>query len=246
MTLPSQSKTDTMQLIELAEGVEVEARPAGPVSRARAWMIDGLIMALIFVALLVARGFSGFVFGEETSAGVFLLAMFFLNWGYRVVFEAGKRGATPGKRWMKLRVVNSYGAPIGWTAAILRNLLRAVDMLPFAYLTGLISCMATKRFQRLGDLVAGTMVVYDREAFERGTAEAPPPAGPELLGEPAPPPVTLTREERGALVRFAERAGRWSPGRREELANHLRALTGAEGAEGVRRVAGMGVWLRDS
>lgn len=57
MTLPSQSKTDTMQLIELAEGVEVEARPAGPVSRARAWMIDGLIMALIFVALLVARGF---------------------------------------------------------------------------------------------------------------------------------------------------------------------------------------------
>lgn len=240
MTTALPDRLDTMQRIELASGVEVELHPAGPVIRAKAWLVDWLWMLLFYVvgALLVIAGV--FMIGLEGSGGLALLFGFFMSWGYRVVYEK-IRGATPGKKGSGLRVVMTSGAPLTWTAAILRNLLRVADFLPAAYLTGLASCLMSRRFQRLGDLVADTMVVY--AAPQTGQTGLMPETP---WTQAVPPAVALSREERAAIIRFNERLPMWSEGRREELAAQVQTLTGATGPEGVRRLAGIGFWLRDS
>ena len=233
-------RLDTMQRIELASGVEVELHPAGPVVRAKAWLLDLLWMGLAYILAGVAIGVSSLAIGFEGGGGLVLLLLFFMSWGYRVVYEK-LRGATPGKKNCGLKVVMTSGAPLTWSAAMLRNLLRVADFLPAAYVTGLMSCLLSRRFQRLGDLVADTMVVYSRP--QAGTLPLLP------LGAwtaSLPPPVPLSREERAAIIRFNERLPMWSESRRQELAGQVQVLTGASGAEGVRRLAGIGFWLRDS
>ncbi len=233
-------RLDTMQRIELASGVEVELHPAGPVVRAKAWLLDLLWMGLAYTLAGVVIGVSSLAVGFEGGSGLLLLLSFFMSWGYRVVYEK-MRGATPGKKSCGLKVVMTSGAPLTWTAAMLRNLLRVADFLPAAYVTGLMSCLLSRRFQRLGDLVADTMVVYSRP--QAGTL----PLMPHGAWTAAlPPPVALSREERAAIIRFNERLPMWSDSRRQELAGQVQALTGASGAEGVRRLAGIGFWLRDS
>lgn len=240
MNTPATDKLDTMQRIELASGVEVELHPAGPVMRAWAWLIDGLWIALAYVGIILIAALGAMTMGVEGSSGVYLLLAFFMSWFYRVVFEVW-RGATPGQKSKGLKVVMTSGAPVTWSASMLRNLLRVADFMPAAYLTGLASCLMSRRFQRLGDLVADTMVVYARP-MENAVSLIPS----THWAEPRPPLLALSREERGAIVRYAERLPMWSESRREELANHARELTGAGGPEGVRRLMGIGRWLRDS
>lgn len=240
MTALPLDRLDTMQRIELASGVEVELHPAGPVVRAKAWLLDLMWMCLVYALAGLAIALSSVAIGLEGSGGLFLLLVFFMSWGYRVVYER-VRGATPGKKSCGLKVVMTSGAPVTWTAAILRNLLRVADFMPAAYVTGLAACLMSRRFQRLGDLVADTMVVY------RGPQLAQPPLMP--VGdwtEAVPPALALSREERAAIIRFNERLPMWSESRREELAGQVQPLTGLTGKEGVRRLAGIGFWLRDS
>src|SRR3546814_2568230 len=78
---------------------------------------------------------------------------------YPVVFEAMFNGQTPGKRAMELRVVSADGAPVGWLASIVRNLLRAVDALPVGYGFGLVASLADPHGRRLGDMVASTLEI---------------------------------------------------------------------------------------
>lgn len=235
----SVEKTDTLRTLLLPEGVELELHPAGPLTRGQAWMIDLLWLMLWYLIAGIIIGLSASALGFG-AAGLSLLLAFLLNWGYHIFYE-GRTGATPGKRRMGLHVVTTEGAPIGWTAAFLRNVLRVADFLPAGYLIGLVSCMSTKRFQRLGDIVAGTVVVYRDPEPSRL-----PPRELLLSANPAPPPLALSREERSAVIHFAERASLWSPERQQELAAHLRPVTGTGGPEGVRRLLDMGVWLRDS
>ncbi len=168
-----------------------------------------------------------------------LLGWFLLDWIYPVVFEAGRRGATPGKRLVGLRVVQATGSPITFGQAVVRNFLRFIDGMPmFTYAFGATSCLASKRFQRLGDLAAGTVVIYDRLPPQPQT-EAPPPIAAVAL------PVGLTADETKALALFRERAGLWSEGRRAEIADQASVLTGATGAQGVSRLMAMAHWARD-
>lgn len=240
MAAPTPDRLDTMQRNELAAGVEVELHPAGPVVRAKAWLLDVLWMGLGYLLAGVVVALSATLGGMEIGGGVYLLFMFFMSWGYRVVFEV-RRGATPGKKSCGLKVVMTSGAPVTWTAAVLRNLLRVADFLPSCYLTGLVSCLLSRRFQRLGDLVADTMVVYRQQ-------DASPVFLPqESVPVPAvPPAVALSWEERACIIRFNENLPMWSESRREELAGQLEVLTGMTGPEGVQRLAGIGTWLRDS
>jgi hypothetical protein len=108
----------------------------------------------------------------------------------------------------------------------------------FTYGVGLAACLSNKRFQRLGDLAAGTVVVYDRVTLER-PGVAPPPIAP------ARPPVSLTRAEARALVAFRERARNWSEPRRRELAGYLACLTGETGSRGVAKLMAMAHWLQE-
>jgi uncharacterized RDD family membrane protein YckC len=233
------AKLDTLQSVELAEGVEIRLRIAGPMPRAGAYLVDFLIRVLLLLSGVILCMVTGIAFGDRVAEGLMLLAWFLLDWLYPVLFEAGRRGATPGKRFMGLRVVQSSGSPVTFGQAVVRNFLRFIDSMPlYTYAFGIVSCLASARFQRLGDLAAGTVVVYDRM-----------PPQPFIAAvdavHPLPLPVALTADETRALGLFMERTGLWPQGRRIEIANHASALTGAIGQEGVTRLLGMARWVRE-
>lgn len=230
---------DTLQAVELAEGVEIRLRIAGPLPRAGAYLIDMLLRVVIMVAGSIALSVAGWVINGKIAQGLMLLAWFMLDWAYPVLFEASKRGATPGKRMAGLRVVQASGSPITFGQAVVRNFLRFVDSMPlFTYAFGMTSCLASKRFQRLGDLAAGTVVIYDRMPSQPMMA-APFPVSP------LPLPVGLTADETRALALFRERAGWWSEGRRVEIADQAAALTGVTGPAGVNRLMAMAHWVQE-
>ena len=151
--------------------IELDFEPAGLGSRLMAALIDVILIFLIFLALLIGGIFAGITalgLGGPESGVVFLAALiiFFytLIWGYFVFFEALWRGQTPGKRYAGIRVVLDNGLPVGWREAALRNFVRAADIMPPpACLVGSLMILLSKRGKRLGDLLAGTMVV--REEF---------------------------------------------------------------------------------
>lgn len=201
-------RLDTNQDIDTPEGIAISLSPVGPIVRALAWMID----SLIFVGALMLIGTIVSILGEF-GMGLYLIALFFLYWFYPVFFEVLSNGATPGKKAMHIRVLHIDGTPVGWAASINRNLLRTVDFLPFMYAFGFISMLLNNRFQRIGDVVAGTMVVYNPAQIEL----------PEILAaEPSPPAYPLAADEQRAILNFAERLDRLSNERSDELA----ALTG--------------------
>lgn len=242
MSSPDLQPLDTLQRIELAEGVEVELHPAGPMVRSLAYLIDCLWMLLLYLVLGLLTLLMNALLGYSAGWGVMALLYFAAYWGYHVYFEAGWRAATPGKRSLGLRVVSETGGTAPLSAIMLRNLARVADFMPLAYFSGLLCCLFTRRFQRLGDLVARTLVVYANPAAS--TLKKVPPPLPGTA--PLPPPVSLSREERSALVRFQERSALWSPARREELAAHAAGLTRTTPSEGVQKLNAMAIWLRDS
>ena len=228
---------DTLQSVELAEGVAIQLRVAGPGPRSLAWTIDLCIAVACYAAVAILFAFLGLFGMENIWQGVLLLFMFFFNWFYNVVFEMSRHGATPGQRLIGLRVASVSGGPVSLPQSLIRNLLRVIDFMPVAYLFGFLCTLCNRRFQRLGDLVADTVVVY-------ADPKAPPP--PSLLPNiaPAPPPNPLSRAEQAAILQFIERAPVWSEERRIELADRLSPLTGATGMEGLRRLCAIGLWLR--
>jgi uncharacterized RDD family membrane protein YckC len=196
-----------------------------------------VIRGILFSLLSIIYGLSGIALGGNVVVGLMMLTWFVLDWFYPVFFEAGKHGATPGKRIAGLRVVQLSGTPITFGQAIVRNFMRFIDGLPMLnYLVGLSSCFATKRFQRLGDLAAGTVVVYQR-APRQPLMAAPPPI------KAMPPPVGLSGDEVRALGAFRERSGLWSEPRRHEIADQASGLSGATGALGASRLMAIAYWL---
>lgn len=216
---------DTLRPVGTPEGLALSLRCAGVAPRAYAWLIDfGVRWALILTVAAVLA-----LFGEA-GQGVMLLIVFVLYWGYPVVLEVLFDGQTLGKKALGLRVVNANGTPVTWLPSIVRNLLRFVDMMPFFYGFGLLSGFFDRYGRRLGDLAAGTVVVYVERAGMRVSA----PPVPALA--PAQP---LRIDEQGAIVAFAERAPQMTSERQEELADLLAPLTQAQGARGVHRLLGI-------
>ena len=235
----TEDRLDTMQAVELAEGVVIRLRVAGPLLRAGAYGIDLLIRGMGMSVIGVVVMGTGLVVGDRVGFGLLALVGFVMEWFYPMVFEAGRHGATPGKRLLGLRVVQVTGSPVGWGQAFVRNILRWVDAMPLVtYGFGMASCLATRRFQRLGDLAAGTVVIYARDTVLPRLAAPPPIAA-------VPLPVGLTADETLALVSFRERAGLWSVGRREEIADQAAALSGAQGAAGASRLMAMAHWVQE-
>lgn len=234
---------DTTHPIETPEGVSLELKPAGPTPRAAAWVIDLLIRAtgvgVIYFVLILFLG--------NLGGGLALILFFLTEWFYSVFFEVKAGGQTPGKKIMKLTVVNQDGTPIGWGASILRNLLRTVDALPLValdqngpgiypvYGLGLLVCLLNKRFQRLGDMAAGTLVIYAEETYARGVNFP--------NADPSPPPQTLTLQEQKALITFGERSERLNQARTAELADVLTPLTGKKGWEGAQKLFDIAAWF---
>jgi uncharacterized RDD family membrane protein YckC len=219
---------DTLALVETPEGIALRLRPAGVVPRSVAWALDLMIrFAIIWVLAMVLATLG------RVGEGVYLIAVFGIYWLYPVVLEA-TLGQTIGKRVVGLRVVLADGRPVTWLAAFVRNLLRVVDMLPLGYAVGVGCSLADPQGRRLGDLVAGTLVVH---------AEPTPRPAPAAEVPVVAPPVLLEPAERVALVAFAERAPQLTRERQHELAGLLRPL-GAEASDaGVRRLLGISAAL---
>jgi uncharacterized RDD family membrane protein YckC len=226
--LAMNARMDTVRVVEAPEGVELALKVAGPLVRSYAFLLDFVARASVMSAVSFLM-----VFGDVGMA-VLLLLTFTIEWFYPVLFEVYWHGATPGKRALGLAVVRTDGTPVGWPESLLRNFLRTVDMLPVGYATGLISCVLSRDFQRLGDRVAGTVVVHapKRERL------------PELAkAQSRAPGIALTAGEQAAIVEYASRCDGWTAARASELAGHLEPLTEAKGADGVKRVVGMARWL---
>lgn len=198
---------DTRHQVETPEGIDLPLRPAGLMVRAVAFAIDLGIRGFILGVLFIALAFLG-----RLGMGLGSLLLFAISWWYMVLFEVLRQGRSPGKQWLGLRVVHDDGTPIGWSASLLRNLLRFVDLLPFGYFLGALSCLQHPTFKRLGDIAAGTLVVYSERPLNR-------PQLPDA--EPRRSPVALTLSEQRAVLGFAERQAQLSPARVNELATLL-------------------------
>ena len=195
---------DTLRTITTPEGVELNLRLAGPMPRACAWAIDLALRAAILMVLLIIVSTLG-----ELGMGIFLISAFLLEWIFPAVCELHFDGATPGKKALGLRVVNDDGTPVDPAAAVIRNLLRAVDFLPVMYGVGLVSMLVNREFKRLGDLAAQTVVVYRDEA---------PPAIAIPDAVPLSPAWPLSAEEARAILDYAERVPDLTTERADELA----------------------------
>lgn len=225
---------DTDVAIETPEHIVFHYRIAGPARRALGHVLDLLLCYLtVFVlgaAILLAVMGSAITSGEVTSAakaglGIILLLLFAAQWAYFLFWEA-TFGRSPGKMAVGVRVVTTSGRPIGWRAAALRNLLRAADLLPIGYLVGVVSMALSPRFQRLGDIVAGTMVVAPEQTHRARPLELSPPAEPRELAA-LPEHITLDADERAAIELFLRRRHQLGVARENELAEMIAGRIGA-------------------
>lgn len=216
---------DTRYQVETPEGIDLALRPAGLLPRALAFTIDLLIRGAMLGVVYLALGLLG-----QFGMGLATILLFLVTWWYMVLFEMFNQGRSPGKQMLGLRVVHDDGTPIGWPASLTRNLLRVVDLLPFAYTLGIISCLSNRAFKRLGDIAAGTLVVYRDQPVER-------PNLPEA--EALRAPITLDFAEQRAMLAFAERGETLSTARRAELAAILAEPLQVDAEHAERRINGI-------
>ena len=212
---------DTAIAVETPEGVDFTVIPAGVVSRALAYSADFLIRSLIVTIAMIILAFLG-----DAGIGFGLVIYFLLEWFYPVFFEL-TRGATPGKKWLHLRVIHDDGTPVTFSSSLLRNLLRAADIMPLFYLLGLIAMLCNSQFKRLGDIAAGTLVVR--------VAPVKNQAGANSSGVRTPT-ISLSATEQQAIIQFSQRAAMLSQARREELANILTPVFHLRDAEAVENL----------
>jgi uncharacterized RDD family membrane protein YckC len=215
---------DTIYRVETPEGVGLSLRSAGVFARSMAWLVD---FGIRFGVLWVASMFLAFM--GEAGQGIYLVVVFLLLWFYPIVFEVLWDGQTIGKRVMSIRVVMQRGTPVTWLPSITRNFLRTIDFMPLMYATGLIVSLSDRYNRRIGDLAAGTLVVYVEKTNQQSNA-------PDVL--PLNIPMPLNVHEQSAIVNFAERASSLTPERQEELCTILQPLTQARGPLAVQRVLG--------
>jgi uncharacterized RDD family membrane protein YckC len=217
---PGQPLDATVRL-DTPERIVFEYPLGGPFRRFVAYLIDlGILIALVIAAFAASLLLS---LGASSSMGPALVAYFLLAWGYGAFLEGFWSGQTPGKRAMGLRVISERGVPISGAQAILRNLVGTVDgLLPFCYLLGLSSMLLTRKFQRLGDLAAGTIVVVEERRSGMGLVKIREP-GVQVLLDRLPLRIAASTGVARALSDYVRRRHRFGPGQREELAEPLAA-----------------------
>jgi uncharacterized RDD family membrane protein YckC len=190
------------------ESVELEFTLAGVGSRTVALLIDYLIWTIILITLLIVFGFLFYAVSASEEATKWIIAIqafiFFVVYiGYFIFFETIWQGQTPGKRYARIRVIRDDGRTAGLQQAIMRSLLRMVDDTLFL---GLLMIMFTKQEKRLGDLVAGTIVVQEGQVVSPKEIVIDPAAQammPNLLatGKMA----ALTPEDFAGIRRYLQR-----------------------------------------
>jgi len=231
--------------VRAPEQVWLEFAIAGPTSRMLAYAVDYVLILLLEVALVVLLVLAlpllrsdalarlrGLVRSVDPTEGipdfvfVFLalvvVAQLVVEWGYFVFWEMIANGRSPGKWLVGLRVVRDDGFPLGFRDSLVRNLLRAVDLLPWYYTVGMVAMLVSPEGKRLGDLAAGTVVIR---------LDRPEPA----------PPLDEESAETGAGFRFTReqiaRLGRDELALVRQTLRRLDALAPEQAAEALERAA---------
>jgi uncharacterized RDD family membrane protein YckC len=210
---------DTRVRLVTPERIVFEYPLAGPFPRFCAYLIDQVCVLLIFLASVVALLVLSL--GSESSVGLMLVVYFLLSWGYGAFMEGVFNGRTIGKSLTGLRVVTARGVPVSGVQAIVRNVVGAFDgLIPGVYLPGLASMFLTRKFQRLGDLAAGTMVVREERRGRLAIIQVHEPAARALI---ARLPVRLAAGPRltRALSDYVGHRQRFGEARRAEMAEPL-------------------------
>lgn len=213
--------------ITTPEHVPIRLEPAGAGSRFLATMFD----TLIIMAVTMAAGFIlGALLPRGIAAALTVTLNFVLTWGWHVFFEVRKQGRTPGKRALRLRVIDARGLPVSLYQSLVRNIVRALDFAPAFYGIGALVTMLTPSRRRLGDLVADTLVVRDARALaykgqfasERRHNTLRTPRVMRLVRH------RISLEEREFLLTLCLRADRMSPEARYDLMEEVAAVYRAE------------------
>lgn len=210
---------DTRVRLVTPERIIFEFPLAGPFPRFFAYLIDQVCVILILLASIVALLILSL--GSESSVGLMLVVYFLLSWGYGAFLEGVFNGRTIGKALTCLRVVTDQGVPISGVQAVVRNVVGAFDgLFPGVYLPGLASMFLTRKFQRLGDLAAGTMVVHEERRDRFTIIRVQEPAARALI---ARLPVRLAAGPRltRALSDYVGHRQRLGEARRAEMAEPL-------------------------
>lgn len=215
------------------ENIAFEYRVAGPFWRLPAYLIDMLItlalVTIVGVACLIAFGMASIV---GLGVMIWLIIWFVASWFYGGLFEALWNGQTPGKKLFGLRVVQLDGRPINALQAIARNILRSADSLPTfpvgiftipCYIVGLVSCAMTTRYQRLGDLACGTIVVIEERSYLGNLVRFDDPIVASMSAV-LPADFAVSRSLGKALAAYADRRRYMTPSRRAEVARHVGSL----------------------
>lgn len=202
------------------EGVQVSVSVAGVGARFLARLLDTLIQFGAIIALLIVAGVAG---GNGFAAALLIVGFSVILFGYDLIFEPLMKGRTPGKAAAGIRVVDLDGGPVSFLRSAVRNVVRLVDFLPFAYGAGLVTMVATQHTQRLGDLAAGTLVVRDRATSEIEMRARSPHATPTVpLAAVSHWDVTLVTAHDLATIRhFLDRRVSLPHAARARLANTL-------------------------
>jgi uncharacterized RDD family membrane protein YckC len=213
---------DTRIQIVTPENIAFQYRVAGPFRRLPAFLIDLAIRVGVAVLGMIAAALAfGSVGVTGVGLGLGLILWFGLSWFYGGLFEALWNGQTPGKRVLGIRVVSVEGQPITPFQAILRNILRDVDAQPFMfYQVGLLAAMLNDRFQRLGDLASGTMVVIEEGRRLQGVVPIRESEAIRIAGL-VPPGFEPSRSLARALAAYVQRRQLFPLGRRLEIARHI-------------------------
>jgi len=212
------------------EQVAIQYELAGVGSRGIAAAVDTSLQLLLFAALLMIPWLL-FVMNvlppwlspdPEILIIIIIMGFLLIVIVYHVIFETVWNGETPGKRWMGLRVIKDGGYPVDFRSVVVRNLMRAADTLPLLYSLGLVVALLHRRYQRLGDMAAGTLVItHGRERRLRemtlGEAQVFRLLDASVLSQLS----RLSSDEYRLIQRFLERRNELPAALRGEFAQRL-------------------------
>lgn len=219
--------------IRTPENVAFEFELAGIGSRAVAWLLDVMVMGVLTTAGIVFAGLFG-VFAGGLAAALYFVIAFAVQWGYGAFCEFRFNGQTVGKRAVGIRVLQAGGTRISWSQAVVRNLVRVVDVLPALYLTGATSALIDRQGRRLGDVAAGTVVVRQRRSPQPSAVMAHVDRYNSFVTDPRVIHASqrITAPERDAMIDLSLRRETLPLAVRyalfSKLARHLEARLGIE------------------
>ncbi len=229
------AQIDSAVEIVTPENIAFRYRVAGPFRRLPAYLLDLLIRTALVVAVFISLLFAGAFVGGIAFAMI-IITHFVIEWFYGGFCETFFNGQTPGKRVMGIRVLSVDGQPITPIQAVLRNILRFVDMMPLLSLQifvdelpmyaiptfgmSLVCAAMSPRFQRIGDIVCGTIVVIEERQWLTGVAKLDDARAAQLASY-IPMDFRINRSLARALAAYVDRRRFFSPARRREVAHHL-------------------------